>query len=81
MHVLKDNKEYDGRRIMPNYHSFWMSLCLLYFSCLSHAVSLQTASLVLSMLSTMTADNDSQTTPVRITFVLCFLPTQLCRIL
>ena len=71
------------RRIMANYHFVWVSLCLLYFLCLSHAVRLQIASLVQAcrikkfVKLTILAKRyhcceDSQTTPVQITHVFTF---------
>ena len=45
MHVLRDNGEDGDWGYMANYYSLWVSLCWLYFLCLSHAVSLQITSL------------------------------------
>ena len=60
-----------------NYHSLWVSLCLLYFLCTLHEVSLQIASLAWGTLAT--AGDNSQTTSVQIThvffiFVLFYTP-------
>ena len=45
--ALKDRActEDDDRRITAIYHSLWVSLCLLYFLCTLHELSLQIASL------------------------------------
>ena len=48
MHILKDNGEDDSWRITENYHPLRVSLRLLYFLCLFHAVSLK--HLVLSIM-------------------------------
>ena len=40
-----ERTEDDDRRITANYHSLCVSLCLLYFLCTFHEVSLQIASL------------------------------------
>ena len=39
-----ERTEDDDRRITANYHSLWVSLCLLYFLCTFHEVGLQIAS-------------------------------------
>ena len=60
-----------------NYHSLWVSLCLLYFVYTSYEVSLHIASLAWGTLAT--AGDNSQTTSVQIThvfftFVLFYTP-------
>ena len=79
MYAFRDNIEDNDRQIMTNYPSLQVSLCLLYFLC-SHAVSLQIASLVQSRLRTMTAGEDSQTTPVQIMYVfaMCCYTCPIC---
>ena len=56
----------DGKWTMI-YLSLWMGLYFLYIS-----VSLQIATLALNMLSTVAADDASQTTLVQITYVFVF---------
>ena len=77
--ALKDRActEDDDRRITAIYHSLWVSLCLLYFLCTLHELSLQIASLAQGTLAT--AGDNSQTTSVQIThiffvFVLFYTP-------
>ena len=59
--------EDDDWRITANYHSLWVSLCLLYFLYTFHEVSLQIASLAWGILAT--AGDNSQTTSVQTTHV------------